>query len=197
MMENGKIKSIERIEKKDGTVDFKLGIDDKLYILHNVEISQGNLEHNEDDSHSLSINFTFDYLDDKNFQKMNEDYVSFEIAKLLKEKGFKGQGEHFYEDNKITNYINYWFKIMPEQRYEAIEAPTLQMAMKWLREKCYCHIVIDYTFKADANLSEEYVSYCYSVENAKTYIQYTHNEWYNTYEEACEAGIKYCLENLI
>ncbi len=63
MMENGKIKSVERIEKKDGTVDFKLEVGDKVYVLHNVEISQGNLEHNEDDSHSLSINFKFDYFE--------------------------------------------------------------------------------------------------------------------------------------
>lgn len=62
-MENEKIKSIERIEKKDGTVDVELITNDKVYVLHNVKISQGNLEHNEDDSYSSSINFEFDYLE--------------------------------------------------------------------------------------------------------------------------------------
>ena len=128
---------------------------------------------------------------------ITEDYVSFEIAKLLKEKGFKGLGNCFYEKGRIIDFNNYWWRITPKERYNSIEAPTLQMAMKWLRKEHYCHIVIDYTFTADANLSEEYVSYCYKVENAKTYMQYTHNEWYNTYEEACEAAIKYCLEHLI
>ena len=131
---------------------------------------------------------------------ITEDYVSFEMAKLLKEKGFNEKTYRCYnlctEEHELSDTddiaLNNW-----ELDNDGVAAPTLQMAMKWLREKCYCHIVIDYTFKADANLSEEYVSYCYSVENAKTYVQCTYNEWYSTYEEACDAAIKYCLENLI
>ena len=141
---------------------------------------------------------------------VQEDYVSFKIAKLLKEKGFDETCRAFWKDwddsivlcdCNSSHCIQYCTNSILEKYNDCeetnIAAPTLQMAMKWLREKCYCHIVIDYTFKADANLSEEYVSYCYSVENAKTYVQYTHNEWYSTYEETCEAAIKYCLENLI
>ena len=139
---------------------------------------------------------------------ITEDYVSFEIAKLLKEKGFnepcygsycrifaddEGEDERVEFERWIEKSHNNSFV----DEYFICSAPTIQMAMKWLREKHYCHIVIDYTFKADANLSEEYVSYCYSVENAKTYIQYIPNEWYSTYEQACEAAIKYCLKHLI
>lgn len=90
---------------------------------------------------------------------IKEDYVSFEVAKLLKENGFKGEREHFYEDNKITNYINYWFRITPEQRYEAIEAPTLQMAMKWLREVHNIFISIDiYSKDLEGN-----IRYCVNI----------------------------------
>ena len=125
---------------------------------------------------------------------ITEDYVSFETAKLLKEKGFD---IHSYASIEVFGGNTYevngeW--ITPK---ENTTIPTLQLAMKWLREKCYCYIVIDHTFKAYIKLSEEYVSYCYSVTSAKTHIQYTLNEWYDTYEEACEAAIKYCLENLI
>ena len=71
------------------------------------------------------------------------------------------------------------------------------MAMKWLREVHKIHISISYTIKADANIADDYVSYCFAVENAKTFFYHSQDEWYNTYEEACEAAIKYCLENLI
>lgn len=125
-----------------------------------------------------------------------EDYVSFETAKLLKEKGFDWPCLMCYNsDKKIDNYGNY--NSYKNSDVFSLTAPTLQMAMKWLRKEHYCHIIIDYTFTADANLSEEYVSYCYKVENAKTYIQHTQDEWYNKFEQACEAAIQYCLEHLI
>jgi hypothetical protein len=127
---------------------------------------------------------------------ITEDFVSFETAKLLKEKGFDEPcskcwylGLKNLED--VTNGRN--SNLSPF----FISAPTLQMAMKWLREVHKIHIVIGYTFKADANLTKEYVSYCYQAENANTSISYVENVWYDTYEEACEAAIRYCLENLI
>ena len=126
---------------------------------------------------------------------ITEDYVSFEVAKRLKEKGFKGQGEHFYEDNKITNYINYWFRITPEQRYEAIEAPTLQMAMKWLREKHNLVIQIELI-----DFLEHGEVWFYCITERKTIKLLTDRDedfTEHSYEEAVEAAIKYCLENLI
>ena len=122
---------------------------------------------------------------------ITEDYVSFETAKLLKEKGFDEKCYVNYNFNGETQHFNY------HTPSDGVACPTLQMAMKWLREVHHCHIIINYTFKADANLSEDYIAYCYSVENANIYIQYTHNEWYDIYEQACKAAIKYCLENLI
>lgn len=140
---------------------------------------------------------------------ITEDYVSLKTAKLLKEKGFDWEESPFYseQDRNEWRYNNsyeipnptYNKDIPFDSETQTMVAPhiSIQMAMKWLRKEHYCHIIIDYTFTADANLSEEYVSYCYKVENAKTYIQHTQDEWYNTFEEACEAAIKYCLEILI
>jgi hypothetical protein len=137
---------------------------------------------------------------------ITEDYVSFETAKLLKEKGFDAKCNRYYNaqyeeartvsDTFAMNFNDETLvrRLMMEGAYSI---PTLQMAMKWLRNKHNCHIIIDYTFTGDANLSEEYVSYCYKVENAKTYMQHIHNEWYSTYEQACEAAIKYCLTELV
>lgn len=127
---------------------------------------------------------------------ITEDYVSFEIAKLLKEKGFRGQGEHFYEDNKITNFINYWRKITPEQRYEAIEAPTLQMAMKWLREKCKLCIepyrtACGYLYTISA------IPYGTCIYNPTDGGDDEDSGQWTTYEKVVEEAIKYCLENII
>ena len=127
---------------------------------------------------------------------ITEDYCSYEVAKLLKEKGFDSPCIGRYSVRSKEFHLD-CTKLCNNGGLFEYAAPTLQMTMKWLREEHYCHIIIDYTFTADANLSDEYVSYCYKVENARTYIQYTHNEWYNTYEKAVEAAIKYCLENLI
>jgi hypothetical protein len=122
---------------------------------------------------------------------ITEDYVSFETAKLLKEKGFKGEGEHFYEDNKITNFANYWYRITSEQKYKAIEAPTLQMAMKWLRDVHNICISVDVKIRGG-----KYYVRISSTENGLSYgvLEY---EFWDTFEEACEESIKYCLENLI
>lgn len=70
-------------------------------------------------------------------------------------------------------------------------APTLQMAMKWLREKYGLHIYIFVTYKDGAP------HYQWSIDNLKTQDTISETPCCNAYEEACEAAIKYCLENLI
>ena len=124
---------------------------------------------------------------------ITEDYVSFEVAKLLKEKGFKGQGEHFYEDSKITNFANYWHRITPEQRYKAIEAPTIQMVMKWLRiEKSIAIVPTIHSI-----LDNEKFLWDVEIVVAKTGDTY-HQGWiYEKLENAVNAALKYCLTNLI
>lgn len=125
---------------------------------------------------------------------ITEDYVSFETAKLLKEKGF---GIQSYASIKVFGGNTYEVNGEWINPTKDTIIPTLQMAMKWLREVHYCHIVVDYTFKADAGLTNDYVSYVYGVENAKTFVQHTSGRFFDTYEESCEEAIKYCLENLI
>lgn len=125
---------------------------------------------------------------------ITEDRVQFEIAKLLRDKGFEQDtvSYPYYTDNGnlFTGDVN-----TPRQRYyNAASAPTLQMAMKWLREvhKCYMHICPFYP-ESKYNEPPKWIA-------AVDYDGIGHpvlNEKFNTYEEACEAAIKYCLENLI
>ena len=121
---------------------------------------------------------------------ITEDYVSFEVAKLLKEKGFDEPCHCFYgmRDNQEKPHF---FVSNGHNTKETIFscdclAPTLQMAMKWLREVCKQSINLWYD--GDIWSSEIYRA----VE--KEFCLVGH---FQSYEEACEAAIKYCLENLI
>jgi len=142
---------------------------------------------------------------------ITEDYVSFELAKLLKEKGFDAYCTKFYNNlnqdrtfelcnaqqlerasvvsNKILD------DYLPTLQVKSIgyAAPTLQMAMKWLLEVHDCFIKIDRNWKSD----EKIAKYSASISPMKefTYL-YCTCEFF-TYEEACESAIKYCLKNLI
>ena len=128
---------------------------------------------------------------------IQEDYVSFEVAKLLKEKGFNERLLTYYltaEDKKRG-----YFQIMAftddtidnNHSVYCYLAPTLQMTMKWLREVHNLHIDVDPS-EGDWNptIIELDSWTCALKFGDKIPIQ-------DSYEEACEAAIKYCLENLI
>ena len=153
-----------------------------------------------------------------------EDYVSFETAKLLKEKGFNAELKMYwnkdFKNEPVLNCCpcpfddyepdgikpieidnsgrscdsNHWWH--PED-FDCV-APTLQMAMTWLREvhnkHCDTGYDIDLGWFFQIIDLKETVEYDYP----ETKYYHTENETgFNTYEEACEAAIKYCLENLI
>ena len=116
---------------------------------------------------------------------ITEDYVSFETAKLLKEKGFDGKS--------CVLYYNEFGEIMPIKHISSyIECPTQQMARKWLRRTHNVNIDIVPIWNQKRF---EYQVFVVTPENAKHC--YVDDKLYLGYEEACETAIKYCLENLI
>ena len=125
---------------------------------------------------------------------ITEDYVSFEVAKLLKEKGFDEKCFTVY--NNDGKFYDTRYGIAPSIE---IPAPTLQMAMKWLRENHNIHIT-----GVPNGIGENvfYMGIYRKYDYGWTYIsdcldeEYKEAEFY-TPEEACEAAIKYCLKNLI
>ena len=126
---------------------------------------------------------------------ITEDYVSFETAKLLKQKGFDGVCRTAYETIANKHEVEQcspssWGKL------NQVKRPTLQMAMRWLRETYDLHII---AYPWRANKEERATHWCcqvYKSFNLLGYEKYT-NETPKSYEEACESAIKYCLENLI
>ena len=149
---------------------------------------------------------------------ITEDYVSFETAKLLKEKGFDAEcHSHYYPCHYPDGSIQYhkynrtaikknktWYDIyslknLPKDHYLA---PTLEMAMKWLREKHNKIIIPGIRFKdrTSGTINCYIVGIWYIPKNNGGGFCYTSPTPYNGYpsfEQACEAAIKYCLENLI
>lgn len=135
---------------------------------------------------------------------ITEDYVSFETAKLLKEKGFDEECRTFWKewDGEIMlcpccsgHVFEFCYNSMLEKYYNDneetnIAAPTLQMTMKWLRE--VHKLAINIEFQIDSPTWKWRVYHIEPSEDKHTNFQH-----YNTYEEACEAAIKYCLENLV
>jgi len=120
---------------------------------------------------------------------ITEDYVSFETANLMKEKGFNWNTDKQFNLDKIVGDYNITDRSRHPERY--LDAPTLQMAMKWLREKHNLGV-----FPSWSQVFGLYGCRMYYLKKGSQEF-YSVGVRYNTYEEACEAAIKYCLENLI
>ena len=151
---------------------------------------------------------------------ITEDYVSFETAKLLKEKGFdepcyqcyvlidKFVETSYYEfavNSKLIKFERLYADEQPlinskgfrdfinnKDKSRVFAAPTLQMAMKWLREEH--NIFISIIFCTYPSLNK--VTWTPEITTFDSVFPESAIE-YDTYEEAGEAAIKYCLENLL
>ena len=115
---------------------------------------------------------------------LTEDYVSFETAKLLKEKGFESDDCHTAYDENGEFFLHGDYS---KDRYGIVDAPTLQMAIKWLGKE-------HRTFLNVSCIPEHFCFTCRIISSSGETIFVT---YVNTYEQAYEAAIKYCLENLI
>ena len=121
-------------------------------------------------------------------EKISEDYVSSEIAKLLKEKGF----------SELTTKVYPYFE-GKDYRYD-ISCPTLQMAMKWLREVHNIFICIIPSEVGAGVMDYTYVLYKIDVKDfyfEDLGIQGRVYTYKISFEETCEEAIKYCLKHLI
>ena len=119
---------------------------------------------------------------------ITEDYVSFETAKLLKEKGFDEYTISYYDKNG-----SFGFNEVDTRVSNGYQRPTIQMTMKWLRE------VHDKSIEVRSQgLKSTGLGWVIEIYNLKNQDEEYHDPSNQpSYEEACEAAIKYCLENLI
>lgn len=145
---------------------------------------------------------------------ITEQYVSYEIAILLREKGFNESTEHkiLYVIKQFStgchwNSCTYKIGDITREYNDAccISIPTLQMAMKWLREEQNLFIEIQ-CYGCEANekahfefsyVISEYVQFDNKIYTTVGLKERKAKSRFSSYEEACEEAIKYCLENLI
>lgn len=133
---------------------------------------------------------------------MKEAYVTFEVAKLLKENGFSIPSDTSYEDFLWQMYDEngkvHW-GIYSGDWYFRI---TQQMAMCWLREEKGLHIVPDRTKNVVDENNPFFDYYCIIRDDNGNEcfidsIDLPAGQYYLTCEDAIEAALEYCLTNLI
>lgn len=129
---------------------------------------------------------------------IQEAYCSYEVAKLLNEKGFVQETLMVYNQNG-----NFMPNGAIEDTYQVFySAPTHQMAMAWLREHgLHINAVIsyDYSVDADGNEVDRWTFWLFEIFSSFSgNLIYTEEvNQYDSYKEAIEAALKYVLENLI
>lgn len=124
---------------------------------------------------------------------IKEAYVSFEVAKLLKEKGFDESIHTWYNmDDGIPTFIEGYIKIsnvdFVANDEDSYSAPTHQMACAWLREvhDLYVEVVRGYDH------------FFVSINKMHPLREYSmKNDTFDDYDKAIESALKYTLENLI
>lgn len=131
-----------------------------------------------------------------------DDYVSFEIAKKLKEKGFPQRtfgnynmvGSTYYQDGR-----HYKYGCVCDKE-DAYTAPTIAQVLKWLRDEK--KIFVEIALSPEGYRHIIYTGlYCMDTPCA---YHFSFDGFYNmeelnyrTYEQAAIEGIKYVLNNLI
>lgn len=124
------------------------------------------------------------------------EFVSFELAKKLKEKGFpqkcfgkyEMQGACYIDDGRF--YIGGCITEVEK----AYTAPTISQVLKWLRDEKKIHIVIDIT---NYGFISSTISFKWDKSYCENEIEHYDHIGYSTYEDAAFTEIEYVLDNLI
>lgn len=136
---------------------------------------------------------------------MKEDFVGYDLAVKLKEKGFKDLCFAYYT-NTNDLYFNYSHKagakysdcylshnLMPKDSVSGkfFDAPTISQVLKWMREEKKIFILID--IRKDLSWFYE----IWGIEISLHPLGCVPYQKKQSYEQAALAGIEYVLDNLI
>lgn len=133
---------------------------------------------------------------------IKEAYVSYEVAMLLKEKGFREYVYHSYDGDVRDihpTFIEYRLRDFNNgcERKKVCSAPTQQMAMDWLREKHGLHITIMFS-KYLYGDSPFYWSIDRMIDDKREKTSTATGDYtYKSYRKAVEGALEYALKNLI
>ena len=150
---------------------------------------------------------------------ITEDYVSFEVAKLLKEKGFGVPCNYYYREKEYVEALNknreslglserfeegsvgeqlnkqHKGRLVNRNQYDTTTSrPTQALAIKWIRENFDIHLwIIPYD---DNELSQTLYEWkC--IDKKDDWNDIEGYEYFHSSEEATEAALLHTLKNLI
>lgn len=123
---------------------------------------------------------------------MNEDFVPFELAIKLKEKGFNEPCYGYYHrdggDDSFELCGNGDCDFLNSKNKHRIAAPTISQVLKWLRNTYNLHVE---TYPCGLGMWKFLVTNITTLEERALCDKYTSSE------QASLAGISYVLDNLI
>ena len=123
---------------------------------------------------------------------MKDTRITFETAKLAKEKGFPQEPNKLkipYYNYKgefkgdVSDWLRKYLKKEDTSDVESVSAPTQSLLAKWLREKHNIHLI------AYKNINIDGYDWCFITTDGITNINS-----YKTYEEAYEIGLQEALK---
>ena len=126
---------------------------------------------------------------------MEDTRVTFETAKLAKEKGFPQEPNKLkipYYNYKgefkgdVKDWLRKYLRKEDTSDVESVSAPTQSLLAKWLREEHNIHLI------AYKNINIDGYDWCYITTDGITNINS-----YKTYEEAYEIGLQEALKYIL
>lgn len=122
---------------------------------------------------------------------MNEDFITYELAVKLKEKGFDWQTFDWYD--MAGNFCKGFMprELMCREYY----APTISQVLKWLRKKKIVISILPTGYNKETGLP----NYYYVIYDVAEYFwkKYEYSQSFETWEECAIDSTKYVLDNLI
>lgn len=138
-----------------------------------------------------------------------KDYCDYETCVALKELGYVGICDAYYELTGSEDYNRDSFEILYTRDFihpddvDRVAAPLLYQAQKWLREEkgmlVDSMVFADNSIDADGKVVDRWIYYSCAILNTSTaeFIRsYDQSDEYDTYEEALLEGIKEAVKIL-
>ena len=139
---------------------------------------------------------------------IHEENCTYEVAKLAKEKGFnvptrtvkvekiEGTGKEVWDEEE--------YRFITQCETRSLKIPTQSLLQRWLREEKGINVEviaqpICSTSKKNCywwSIKQNSDGFCYQYEEC-SYILYSDEGYFDTYELALEDALKYSLENLV
>ena len=152
---------------------------------------------------------------------MKEDFVTYDLAVKLKEKGFKEKCyAYYYPKGSVLIFNKNQFRggIVEDCLYsnnslpnecmasDFVDAPTIYQVLKWLREKKifvainigYCYESYGIPFPINPKMEPILKGYYYGIwalDNLND--ENARSKYFEYYEQAAIAGIEFVIDNLI